>query len=162
TGNSLDNKITGTKANDTLSGGDGNDTLDGGAGADSMTGGTGNNVFFVDNIGDKIDATAGATDEVRWNLATSLTLSAALFGIENAILLGTAAINLSAADDTVPNRLEGNNSANGIFGLGGNDTLIGNGGNDTLDGGVGTDDMQGGAGNDTYRVDSSNDSVAED
>ena len=161
TGNTLDNKITGTKANDTLDGGAGNDTLDGGAGADSMTGGTGDNVFFVDNVGDKIDA-AGAIDEMRWNLTTSLMLGAAYLGIENATLLGMAAINLSAADDTVANRLEGNDGANSISGLGGNDTLLGDGGNDSLDGGAGTDDMRGGAGNDTYRVDASGDGVTED
>ncbi len=169
TGNALDNKIVGTAKNDTLDGGggndsiagaggndslagsDGNDTLDGGAGTDTMVGGKGNNVFYVDNIKDKVDGTDGTIDEVRWNLATSLTLGAALIvGIENAVLLGTAAI--GATGDDNDNRLEGNNSANSIVSLGGNDTLIGDGGNDTLDGGVGTDNLQGGDGSDTYIV----------
>ncbi|HEX2592697.1 MAG TPA: bluetail domain-containing putative surface protein [Rhizomicrobium sp.] len=66
-------------------------------------------------------------------------------------------------------------SADAIYGLGGNDTISGAGGNDTIDGGAGSDTINGdagdddldggagadilagGAGNDTYRVDNAGD-----
>ncbi|ESQ74096.1 tail fiber protein [Asticcacaulis sp. AC402] len=66
--------------------------------------------------------------------------------------------------------LNGNASANSLFGAGQNDTingngandrLVGNAGNDRLDGGTGNDTMEGGAGDDTYYVDATTDSIVE-
>src|SRR5262249_57308693 len=70
TGNALGNKITGNDDDNDLDGGDGNDTLtgnggsdqlDGDAGGDSMVGGTGSDEYFVDDVGDKILESGGAS-----------------------------------------------------------------------------------------------------
>jgi Ca2+-binding RTX toxin-like protein len=130
-GNALANILTGYH---------GNDRLDGGAGADTLRGGAGNDVYVVDDAGDRVEEKAGeGTDRIETALA-SFSL-AALAEVEN--LTGT-----SAAGQT----LTGNGSAN---------VLIGGSGNDMLDGGGGADEMRGGFGNDIYRVDSSADIVVE-
>ncbi|MBQ3059996.1 MAG: hypothetical protein IJD16_06755 [Desulfovibrio sp.] len=54
--------LVGNAAANVLVGGDVNDSLDGGAGVDSMYGGAGDNIFVVDNKGDKI-YTDGAKGE---------------------------------------------------------------------------------------------------
>jgi len=69
-------------------------------------------------------------------------------GIQNARLLGVAAIDATGTD--LANRLIGNSGANTISGQGGNDTLLGSGGNDVLLGGRGNDRLVGGAGRDTF------------
>ncbi|WP_348272889.1 calcium-binding protein [Mesorhizobium sp. YR577] len=121
----------------TLVGNAGNNTLNGGAGADSMTGGAGNDIYYVDNAGDKtIEAANGGTDTVRSTI--SWTLSA---NIERLELLGTGHLNGT-----------GNALAN---------TLIGNAGNNILNGGGGADHMVGGAGNDIYYVDNVGDKTVE-
>lgn len=139
----------------------GNDTLDGGTGADALYGGKGNDVYVVDNLGDQVyevvGGTAGGVDRVQ-----SATIDVDLnhyengFGLENAMLLGTKALN--ATGTSVRNVLTGNGAANLLQGMAGNDTVLGGGGNDTLvggsgnnslDGQPGADVVQGGAGNDT-------------
>ena len=57
--------------------------------------------------------------------------------------------------------LWGDDGANVINGMAGNDTLKGFGGDDTLNGEAGVDTMFGGLGNDTYLVDNFNDIVQE-
>ena len=66
--------------------------------------------------------------------------------------------------------ITGNNAANVLSGLdgndtlnggAGNDTLSGGDGNDTLDGGTGSDNMNGGLGDDLYIVDSAGDVAGE-
>ncbi|QYZ71238.1 CAP domain-containing protein [Neotabrizicola shimadae] len=69
-------------------------------------------------------------------------------GIQNARLLGVAAIDATGTD--LANRLIGNSGANTISGQGGNDTLLGSGGNDVLLGGRGNDRLVGGPGRDTF------------
>lgn len=141
TGNALDNVLMGNALANTLNGGAGNDTLDGGQGADAMNGGAGNDVYYVDHAGDTIvEAAGGGTDTVHSALAINL---ATLGGgqVENAVLSGTAAVNLTG--NTLANRLEGNAA------------------NNVLNGGAGADIMIGGAGNDTYYVDNVADVVTE-
>ncbi len=143
--NASDNLIVGHAGIDKLSGLDGNDTLNGGAGADQMTGGNGNDVYYIDNVLDKVkestSSTAGndvAYSSVSWTLAK---------GVETLYLTGTNAID--AMGSTGHDIIYGNSAANTINGLKGNDTLHGEGGDDLLIGGLGHDHLFGGDGNDT-------------
>lgn len=127
----------------------GNDTLDGGTGADALYGGKGHDVHIVDNLGDQVyevvGGTAGGIDRVQ-----SATIDVDLnhyeigFGLENAMLLGTKALN--ATGTSVRNVL----TANLLEGMAGNDTVLGDGGNDTLLGEPGGDTLVGGAGSDVF------------
>lgn len=75
-GNALANRMIGNA---------GADTIDGGAGADTMEGGGGDDLYFVDNVGDRVIDIAG-TDTVR--ATASFTTGT---GVEHVVLLGTAA-----------------------------------------------------------------------
>src|SRR5882724_10072194 len=127
--------LSGDKGNDTLDGGNNDDTLDGGAGADSMSGGAGNDLYRIDDAGDKI---ASGADPGNDTVESKITF---ILGVEqeNLTLLGTAAINGT-----------GNDASN---------VITGNAGANILDGGTKADSLVGGAGNDTYIVDSSGDKV---
>lgn len=162
-----DDELHGHAGNDTLVGGGGsdflfgddlqsekgNDFLDGGKGADFLYGANGNDTYVVDDPGDQIfesvDGTAGGIDKVQSSvIAIDLgQYENDGFGLENATVLGTKALNISG--NYLNNVLTGNGAANTILGAGGNDTLIGNGGNDYLDAATGTDQVRGGAGDDT-------------
>ncbi|HEV8389705.1 MAG TPA: PQQ-dependent sugar dehydrogenase [Dongiaceae bacterium] len=134
--------IFGNAGNDILAGGIGDDLLDGGTGSDIMKGGVGNDIYVVNAAGDTIDeeGKSDSADLVRSSISINLaTLAAGL--IENATLLGTAAINAT-----------GNLAAN---------HLIGNGGANTLDGAGDADILEGGKGSDSYKVDNLGDQVIE-
>ncbi|QBE63356.1 calcium-binding protein [Pseudoduganella lutea] len=136
-------------ANDTLSGTDGNDSMNGLAGADQMSGGLGNDLYVVDNIGDRIVENAGAgRDSVQVALARGTYVLAA--NVEDAVVTSTGAVGITGND--LANELAGNGAAN---------ALSGGGGNDTLDGGKGSDALVGGTGDDTYVVDAAGDKVTE-
>jgi serralysin len=110
-----------------------------------MSGGAGNDLYFVDNRGDRVSESSNAgIDTVRSTV--SLTLSSE---VENLVLLGTRALNGFGNDED--NRITGNNAANLLSfardGFG-DDTLLGLGGNDRLFGGQDDDTLFGGAGND--------------
>lgn len=134
TGNALANVMTGNSAAN---------VLNGLAGADTMRGGDGNDIYFVENSGDRVLETSasGGVDTIR----SSITLTLGSY-VENLQLLGTEAINGSG--NALANRLTGNGEANLLFGRDGNDTLSGNGGNDALYGGSGADNLLGGVGDD--------------
>jgi trimeric autotransporter adhesin len=148
TGNALGNTITGNGAANTLTGLDGNDRLDGGAGADKLIGGKGNDTYTIDNAFDTVvDDGGDKYDAVRSTIGVNL----AVVGggqIEDAYLLGTAAIN--AVGNGNGNLMMGNSANNKLTGDGGNDTLYGVDGNDTLEGGSGADVLLGGKGDDHY------------
>ena len=126
--------LDGGEGNDTLSGGAGNDTLDGGAGLDTMAGGTGDDLYIVNNIGDKAIETASAgTDTVQ----SSVTYGLAGTHVENLFLTGSAA--LDAVGNSLDNIIRGNSGRNNLNGSGGNDRIEGGGGADKLTGGTGVD-----------------------
>jgi Ca2+-binding RTX toxin-like protein len=151
TGNDNDNKLSGMAGADTLIGAGGNDTLDGGVGDDSMAGGLGDDTYVLDTAGDVTTENAGeGTDTVQATFSLDLTLAGFAF-IENATLLGTAALSAKGTDA----------DGNLLTGNGGNNILEGLGGNDTLEGGKGSDVLKGGTGDDVYGIDSSKDVVDE-
>ncbi len=145
-GNGLDNLIIGNGLSNILMGLGGNDVLDGGAGADTMTGGLGDDVYFVDNVGDRtVEANGAGNDEIRTTLST-FTLAS---NFENLTGIGTAG-----------QILNGNNGDNLVIGGIGGDTIDGHNGNDTLRGGGGDDFLYGGNSDDFLYGDAGADSLS--
>ncbi|MGK6324284.1 glycosyl hydrolase [Sphingomonas sp. DT-51] len=130
----------GSDAADVIDGNDGNNVIDGRGGADTMRGGRGDDVYYVDNVADKVIELQGAgqgNDTVY--ASTSYDLFATF--VETLRLTGTADINAN-----------GNAQVNALYG---------NAGNNVLDGKAGADLMVGGRGDDTYHVDHVGDRVVE-
>ena len=159
TGNSGLNTINGLDGNDTLTGNDGNDFLIGGAGADSMVGGRGNDLYRVDNTGDRVAEAGLSTDIDVVESDITYTLPST---IENLTLLG--ALGLTGTGNSLANRIIGGDGDDVLSGLSANDTISGEGGNDIAMGGEGDDTLQtdldsdtliGGNGKDTFQLTSS-------
>ena len=144
TGGSGINRLLGGAGNDTLTGGAANDVLDGGSGADRMVGGAGDDIYFVDNAGDRVvEEVGGGTDTVYSSV--DYTLSA---NVEKLQLIGQAAS--AATGNDLDNTIIGNNAGDRLAGGAGKDTLIGGAGNDVLVGGPGADVLTGGGGADRF------------
>lgn len=136
-GNDLANTIYGT---------DGANVIDGRGGADSMRGGAGNDIYVVDNLGDRIaEAAAGGVDRV--NSYVDHLLGA---NVDNLVMYGTA---VRGYGNDLANSITGNAVANVLDGRGGNDTLSAGAGADRLYGGIGNDRLTGGAGTDRFYFD---------
>jgi Ca2+-binding RTX toxin-like protein len=139
-------KIIGSAYDDSLWCGNGNDNIDGGRGADTLVGQGGNDIYVVDNVGDRVYETtsigtnvdAGGIDLVR----SSVDFSLGAF-IEKLTLTGNRAVDG-----------QGNGLANTLAGNGAGNKLYGGAGNDVLNGGLGNDNLVGGAGNDIFLFDS--------
>lgn len=123
--------ILGGYGNDTLTGDDRANILDGGFGSDQLNGGKGDDVYIVDNVGDKIvEAAKGGYDVVLIaDFAPGKTFALAAEVEEVRI----ASPNVGAIV------LVGNKGANVITGNEGQSTIDGAGGDDTLAGGAGAD-----------------------
>ncbi len=120
--------LMGYAGNDWLRGFNGNDVLDGGAGADKMEGGAGNDVYYVDNAGDRVIEAAGCGyDTVKATVSVNVSGQ----DIERVILAGSANINVSG--NGLDNVLCGNAGNNGIYGGEGQDILTGGAGRDRFD-----------------------------
>ena len=165
-GGTGDDALFGGDGNDRLDGGSGNDELDGGAGNDTLLGGTGDDVLLGGEGNDVLQG--GAGNDVLHGGA----------GVDTAVFTGAGPITVNlryrTAQDTgqgLDNLIEienvrsgkgrdhltGNDLANKLSGMGGNDTLLGMGGDDTLVGGAGHDRLEGGAGNDRLQGGGGND-----
>jgi Ca2+-binding RTX toxin-like protein len=147
TGNGLNNTIIGNGANNALNGGGGDDVLSGGGGADFMDGGAGNDVYYIDDAGDRVTDGSGV-DTVYLSVSYDL---ARLGSIENITGVGTASITLTGT--AAANVLTGNDSANILYGGAGNDVLSGGAGNDRIHGQEGQDVLSGGSGRDIFVFD---------
>jgi Ca2+-binding RTX toxin-like protein len=123
------------------------DVINGGAGADTMQGEMGNDVYYVDNVRDKIIevdndfnpfAPSSASNSLR-HTDTVITTASYTLGayVENMTASGKAAIKLTG--NGLANVLTGNSGKNTLSASSGNDTLKGGSGNDTLYGGTGQD-----------------------
>ena len=110
-GNIGNDSLSGMDGNDTLNSGAGNDTLDGGTGADSMIGGTGDDVYRVDDAGDKIKELAGEGED---KVITTLSSYILATNVENLQGLGSG-----------PFTFSGNALANDIVTSSGNDFISG-------------------------------------
>ena len=128
TGNNLANFIVGN---------DNANVLNGAGGADTMRGGAGDDIYMMDNVGDRAIETdaLGGLDTVQSRVNFTLGNF-----VENLTLTGTA---VAATGNSLDNFIVGNDAANQI------------------DGKAGADTMRGGAGNDTYTVDNIADRVLE-
>lgn len=125
-GSRFNDNLTGNALSNTLQGGAGNDVLNGGSGADRLEGGGGNDVYVVDNAGDRvIETSTGGTDLVY----TYISYTAASF-VENLYATGSSAITLTG--NSLANVIKGNAAANKIYGGAGNDILYGGAGKDTF------------------------------
>ena len=109
-GNFLRNTLTGNgQAN----------TLNGGKGADTMNGGDGNDIYIVDNSGDRVTETSNASTQVDM-VASSVSYQLGA-NLENLRLMGAG--NIDATGNGLNNTLYANAGNNELDGGGGNDTV---------------------------------------
>ncbi len=124
-GNDGNDELYGEGENDILLGQQGNDKLDGGTGADRMSGGVGDDIYIVDNSGDKVvEFENGGRDQILASANFSLGAQ-----VEDLTLTGTG--NTSGTGNNLDNRIIGNSGNNRLSGMGGNDLLEGGIGFDT-------------------------------
>ncbi|MBO9695139.1 MAG: M10 family metallopeptidase C-terminal domain-containing protein [Sphingopyxis sp.] len=111
--------------------------------ADTLLDTAGDDIFLVDDIGDRITEPAGAGfDRVETTLG-SYTLAG---DVEQLIRRG--AVNFSGNGNALANAVIGGAGNDALGGLGGNDDIAGNSGDDILSGGNGEDMLLGQSGSD--------------
>ena len=137
--------LRGSDVSDLIFGSKGNDQINGGKGADEMLGGRGDDLYKVDNIGDKITEEASAGNDT---VETSIDFSiASLADIENITLIGTGKTGIG--NDSA-NKLIGDAANNNLNGGAGQDTLIGLSSTDSTLGRATVDTLTGGTQNDLF------------
>jgi Ca2+-binding RTX toxin-like protein len=129
--------VFGGAGNDMLIGGAGANRLDGGIGQDGMHGRAGDDVYYVDDVLDRVFEEVGEGFDT---ILSSVTISLPT-NVERLVLTGERSISVVA---------------NGL-----DNWITGNSGANVLNGGAGIDRLIGGLGNDTYQVDNSRDLVVE-
>ena len=143
--------LAGLTGNDSLNGGDGDDMLEGGAGADTLSGGANSAIGSSESAGDtaRYTTSAAVNVDLRRTGAQSGGDAAGdiLSGIEN--VSGSNTGNDTLTGDDNANRLFGLGGNDTLDGLGGDDVLVGDEGNDILYGRLGVDNLSGGEGGDT-------------
>lgn len=129
-------RLTGNALANIISGNDGANVLNGMGGADQMIGGAGNDIYYVDNAGDKVteEETEGTSDLIYSSVSYTLADY-----VEHLYATGSSAISLTG--NGLNNVIKGNSGANRING---------GAGDDTIDGGSGKDALTGGSGRDTF------------
>lgn len=135
-----------------------NDLFAARAGANLMQGLDGDDVYFVDNPGDRIVEEANEGNDLVYS-AVSIALRDHSQHIEALTLTGSQ--DLAGTGNALGNVLRGNSGDNLLNGAWGDDTIFGGAGNDTLQDSRGQDLMYGGPGNDSYVVDDPRDRVIE-
>jgi serralysin len=119
----IENATSGS-GNDTLQGNAVANVLNGGAGLDVMTGFGGNDIYFVDNAGDRIiEALGGGGDIIYSSVGYTLNAGSEVELLSTASINGTQTIDMTGNE--LLNTLWGNNGANILSGGGGADTLVG-------------------------------------
>ncbi|MDB4336323.1 hypothetical protein N9996_01910 [Synechococcus sp. AH-603-M21] len=123
-GNDLNNRIKGNSAKNVINGKEG---------ADKMIGKGGNDIYFVDNIGDRVIEAAGkGIDTVRSSVNETLNAN-----VERLVLIGNDDINGSG--NALNNKITGNDADNKLNGKDGKDVITGMLGRDILTGGDNAD-----------------------
>jgi serralysin len=131
--------LTGWYSDQVLTGNAADNRIDGSLGADTMTGGAGNDIYFVDNEGDRtVETAGGGTDEVRSSISWALEDH-----VENLLLTGFS--DIDGVGNDLANTVVGNSGSNILLGEGGDDRIFGGEGIDILMGGLGADLLDGGA-----------------
>ncbi len=156
-GNTIENVVTGD-GNDTIIGNALHNTIRGMRGADRMEGRGGNDLYYVDNAGDRVIETNGNGND-RVFSSISFALRDHSQHLEHLRLTGSG--HIDGTGNAQNNVINGNNGNNVLNGALGNDLLFGGGGNDTFRDDHGADNMFGGAGNDLYYVDNAGDQLNE-
>ena len=156
TGDGSVNVIKGGGGHDVISGGGGADELEGGAGRDRLEGGAGDFLSYAGS-GSRVTVDLSDTDDVTLNAT-----DAALFGVTADPATVSDVIKVSGGDASGDiatgfdhviggrsgDTLTGNDQANELRGMGGNDALTGGAGADMLKGGDGNDTLKGDDGDD--------------
>ena len=114
--------LSGGSGNDSLVGGGESDWLDGGPGADTLVGGDGNDHFLVDDDADVVVEQPGGGVFDHVEASVSHTLAA---NVESLTLDDAASSDVSGIGNELDNELVGNNFANTLSGLSGDDSLAG-------------------------------------
>jgi Ca2+-binding RTX toxin-like protein len=144
-----DDILTGGLSNDSLSGNEGNDVLNGKAGVDQMDGGADDDLFQVDNSGDRVleAANNGTNDRVYAWVTYSLMVGSEVEVLRTSDAAAATPINLTGNEFV--QILLGNAGANVLNGKGGADTARGLGGDDAYFVDVAGDKVQETVGNGT-------------
>jgi len=122
--------LTGNNLSNTIFGNQGANSINGLTGIDFMQGFGGNDVYFVDQLGDRVfEAAGGGADTIYASATYVLQAGQSVETLSTASQGATTALSLTGND--IANTIFGNNGANVLNGGAGADYLAGFGGADT-------------------------------